>query len=244
MTTVIKNQPESAEIRSRLASENQTVLVAMSLGKDAIATNLALRDAGIQTELAYLYCIPGLAFVEDTIKRLEDGFEQKIHQYPHPSLWRMLNAYVFQPPERCAIIEAAKMPEIEYDAMWKLIAQDLNLPKRTWVADGVRAADSIQRRASLSRHGVMKASGKVSPIADWQVAEVRDRIREADLPLPYTDKHGVKLPIDYKWFGRSFDGVDRRFTEPLKRYAPEDYQRVLEWFPLADIDIYRTRIGA
>lgn len=241
MTTEVRGQPPSFEVRKKLAEEGKPVLVSFSLGKDALATTLALMDAGVEVQLAHLYLIPGLQFVDDTINRLEDAWGLKIHQYPHPSLWRMLNALVYQPPERCSIIEAAKMPDVDYGDMWGLIKDDLGMPKSTWVADGVRAADSIVRRASLTRHGVMKSTTrKVSPIHDWLLDEVMSRIRAADLPLPYTDpKRGAKLPIDYAWFGRSFDGIDARFTKPLREHAPEDYQRILDWFPLADIDIFR-----
>ena len=76
----------------------------------------------------------------------------------------------------------------------------------------------------------MKAKGrKVSVVWDWQVAEVRDRIAA----------EGIDLPPDYEWFGRSFDGIDRRFLEPLSRQAPEDFARILEWFPLADLELIR-----
>ena len=51
MTTIIKGQPTSAEVRASLAAEGRTVLVAFSGGKDAIATELALQDAG-HAELA------------------------------------------------------------------------------------------------------------------------------------------------------------------------------------------------
>lgn len=236
MTTTIKGQPPSAEIREKLASENKPVLVAMSLGKDAIAANLALREAGIQTQLAYLYYIPGangqrtLNFVHKTIDQLQDAFQQEIHLYPHPSLYRWLNNFVFQPPERLAVIEAAKLPNISYEEEWDLIREDLGLPKDTWIADGVRAADSIVRRASFTKHGVMKPKHhKVSPIFDWQKHEVLNAIEQAVIPLP----------VDYEWFNRSFDGLDYRFLGPLKEHAPDDYQRVLDWFPLAELEIMR-----
>ncbi len=232
MTTTVKGQPPSAEIRERLKTENRPILVAMSLGKDAIATNLALRDMGIETHLAYMYYIPGdegrttLRFIEDTLHSLEDAFGQRIHCYPHPSLYRWLNNLVYQPPERLAVIEAAQFPHIEYAQLWQLIRADLSLPEDTWVADGVRAADSIVRRASFTRHGAMKpGSRKVSPIYDWQKHEVMDCIKA----------HGITLPVDYEWFGRSFDGIDHRFLAPLREKAPEDYQRILDWFPLADL---------
>jgi hypothetical protein len=67
---------------------------------------------------------------------------------------------------------------------------------------------------------------------DWRVADVRAAI----------DRHGVRLPPDYLWFGRSFDGLDLRFIAKLRTYAPEDYERVLQWFPLAPLDSIRAPV--
>lgn len=236
MPTIIKGQPTSAEVRAKLAAEGRPVLVAFSGGKDAIATELALQEAGIETILAYLYLIPrgrdgvSLRFVDDALARLEDQLQKPIHRYPHSSIYRMLNALVFQPPERCAIIEAARLPEPSYEQIWDLIREDLDLPADTWCADGVRAADSIVRRASLTRHGVMKQSShKVSPIADWLKAEVMGCI----------SRHRIDLPVDYEWFGRSFDGIDYRFLAPIREHAPDDFERILHWYPLAELELIR-----
>lgn len=241
MTTIIKGQPTSAEIRETLAAENRTVLVAFSGGKDAIAAELALQDAGIDTVLAYLYYIPGrepgrtLDFVERGLVDLEQRLGKQIHRYPHPSFYRWLNNFVFQPPERCEVIEAANFPTPDYAVMWQLIRKDLDLPADTWVADGVRAADSIVRRASFTRHGVMKPRDrKVSPVADWVKAEVMGRIATA----------GITLPVDYDWFGRSFDGIDHRFLKPISEHAPDDFARILDWFPLADLELFRAEMTA
>lgn len=240
MPTTVKGQPTSEEVIARLAAEQRTVCVAMSLGKDAIATQIALARAGIPTEMAYLYLVPpgpgqrqGLAFIEGTIHYLEDRFDQRIHAYPHPSIYRWLNNAIFQPPERLLTIEAAQLPTPTYEQMWDLIKADLSLPPDTWVADGVRAADSIVRRASLVRHGVMKpAHHKVSPIHDWLKHEVLDAITSAN----------IRLPIDYELFGRSFDGIDARFTGPLRDHLPDDYQRLLDWYPLAEADLFRQEL--
>lgn len=239
MPTIIKGQPTSAEIRETLKSENRPVLVAFSGGKDAIATELALQDAGIGTVLACLYYIPGhtpgrtLDFVEQGLTDLEDKLGKPIHRYPHPSFYRWLNNLVFQPPERCEVIEAAQLPTPTYATMWQLIRADLGLPADTWVADGVRASDSIVRRASFTRHGIMKPKDhKVSPIADWLKGEVLDRISAA----------GITLPVDYAphMFGRSFDGLDYRFLKPIHDHFPDDFQRILDWFPLADLALFRA----
>lgn len=236
MPTIVKGQPTSEEVRRRLKEEDRPILVAFSLGKDAIATELALQDAGVETHLAYMYLVPPnengqlMSFIEDTIAYFEDKWQKPVHRYPHPSIYRWLNSFVFQPPERCSIIEAAKLPTIDYTDLWQIIKADLNLPADTWIADGVRAADSIVRRASFTRHGVMKTSNhKVSPVYDWLKAEVMGRIEQS----------GIKLPVDYKWFGRSFDGIDYRFIGPLKEHSPADYQHLIDWYPLAELEIFR-----
>lgn len=230
MTTIIRNQGTSAEVRQKLHDEGEPVLLAFSCGKDSIATWLALQDAGVQVVPCYMYYVPGLRFVDEEIDSFEQHFGQRIHRYPHPSLYRWINNAVYQAPERLHVIEAANLPTPDYDQMWDLIREDLKLPKQTWCADGVRAADSIQRRGAFVRYGYWrKSKKKVSPIGDWLKGETLDRIGQA----------GIKLPVDYEWFGRSFDGIDRRFTEILRDKDPQDYEVLRSWFPLLEGDIVR-----
>ena len=229
MPTVIKGQPTSAEVIDRLKAENRPVLLAFSCGKDSIAAWCALEDAGIEVVPVYMYLIPHLRFVDEEISYFEDRFSTRIRQYPHASFYRLVGNAVSQAPERLPIIEACKVPQPTYEQIWNLIREELDM-KGAWCADGVRAADSIVRRASFVRYGVMKKSKmKVSPIADWLKGEVMECI----------ESHGIDLPIDYKLFGRSFDGIDYRFTAPLKKHLPEDYERLHEWFPMIEADIVR-----
>jgi hypothetical protein len=69
------------------------------------------------------------------------------------------------------------------------------------------------------------------PIFDWNIQQIEDCIKGAN----------VKLPIDYKIWGRSFDGVQMSFLEGLRHHFPEDYKKVLEWFPLAEMDFLRYK---
>lgn len=234
MPTIIKGQPTSAEVMDQLKSSDDPVILCFSCGKDSIATWIALEDAGIEFTPVYLWYVPHLDFVDAEISYFEQKLGRKIHFYPHPSFYRMINSAVFQAPERLRIIEAAKLPTPTYDQMWDLIRDDLNLP-HAWLADGVRAADSIVRRASFVQHGVMKQkSHKVSPICDLLKSEV----------LGLIEKRGVELPIDYKIWGRSFDGIDYRFTEPMREHLSEDYEKLCEWFPLLKADLIRNGVDA
>lgn len=236
LTKPVQGQPSSAKVRDTLAAEDRPVCVAFSGGKDAIATEIAMQESGVDTVLAHLYLIPGkvpgetLGFIEDGLKRLEDHWQKPIHRYPHPSFYRWLNNFVFQAPEHCAVIEAAKLPSPTYEQMWALIRYDLGLDPDTWVADGVRAADSLVRRASIKKHGAMKVnSRKVSPIWDWLQGSVYEVIEKSNIPLP----------VDYELFDRSFDGIDHRFLAPMKDRFPDDFVQVLNWFPLAELELVR-----
>ena len=74
-----------------------------------------------------------------------------------------------------------------------------------------------------------KSNLKVSPIWDWLERSVYGVIKDA----------GIKLPIDYELFGRSFDGIDYRFLKPIYDNLPDDYEQILKWFPMAEMELIR-----
>lgn len=227
MPTIIKGQPTSAEVRRKLKEEGRPVVLSCSLGKDSLAAWIALEDEGIEVVPIYYWSIPGLPMVEHNVKTIEGVFGVKIHQYPHPRWSRTLNNCVFQSPEHCDVIEAANMPVFGYDDMRPFILEDLGLPEDTWFCDGVRACDNPYRRASLTKHGLMKlTTRKVSVVADWTKSEVMAAI----------DRRGIGLPPDYELFGRSFDGLDMRFMKPLREKRPKDFEVVKQWYPFIEAD--------
>ena len=219
-----------AETIAKVREGNAETLLAFSTGKDAIAAWLAIRDSFDAVHPYYLYLVPGLEFVEESLAYYEQFFGVKIARLPHPSIHRWLNNFTFQPPERCAVIEQAALPEFDYRDIRKVMIEDRGLSETMLVADGVRAADSPMRRIAIKTHGPISLNqGRYHPVWDWLKADLIACFR----------KHGVKLPVDYKLFGRSFDGLDLRFLLPLKKHRPADYRKILEWFPLADLEVFR-----
>ena len=232
---VIEGAMPSPEVRAQLAREGRPVLLAFSRGKDSLAAWLALRDAGVEVRPFHLYLIPGLEFVDESLAVYERFFDTPIPQLPHPSLYRWLNVLMFQPPERIRTLEAAQLPEPEYTEISRLLCEQVfGLdPDQTWTADGVRAADSPNRRTAMKARGPWRESvRKVSPVWDWRIRHVREALA----------RHSCPLPPEYEWFGRSFDGLDLRFLDPIKKHRPRDYERILEWFPLADLELFRARL--
>ena len=220
----------SAETIVKVREHQKETLLAFSTGKDAICAWLAIRDHFDKVHPYFLYLVPGLEFVEESLAYYEKFFGVKITRLPHPSLYRMLNGLTFQPPERVAIIKQAKLPLFDYSDIRRVMVEDHALQKDILVADGVRAADSPMRNVSLQRSSsINMGPKKYHPIWDWKKADI----------IACLNKNRIKLPEDYKMFGRTFDGLDIRFLLPIKKQRPNDFKKLLEWFPLADLEIFR-----
>ena len=104
--------------------------------------------------------------------------------------------------------------------------------ENAYMATGVRSADSIVRRQSMIMHGqVNHKAKKFAAIFDYKKADMLRDLEQAK----------ICLPIDYEWFGRSFDGIDYRFTSVIKEKAPEDFERIKEAFPMVGMDLLRMQ---
>lgn len=223
------------QVIQRVQQETDTVMLAFSGGKDSIAAWLAVRPHFARVIPFYMYLIPDLKFIEKGLRYFEDYFGTHIMRVPHPSLYRMLNNLVFQAPQNCAVIEAAMLPDFDYDTVTDIIRKELKLPKSMMIATGVRAADSPHRRAAINKYGPINWKRRnFYPVWDM----VKDEL------IALLQQHSIKLPDEYRHFNRSFDGLDYRFLKPIKEHYPDDYQTILEWFPLADLELFRYEIGA
>lgn len=220
------------ELCEQMSRECDTAILAFSTGKDSIGAWLQMRRYFKRIIPYYCYTVPGLAFVEDSLKYYEDFFGCHIYRLPHRSFYRFLRYMVFQSPEHVTKIEALDVPGEEYDdsTVGDIIRDAAKLPAACYVGTGVRMADSPMRRIGIKTHGAINHTDKrFYPVYDWKKERLLNEI----------DAAGVKLPIDYELFGRTFDGLDYRFLKPLSERFPEDYKRILTWFPLADLEIFR-----
>lgn len=225
--------PTGSEVIAELARQGKPVHLAFSCGKDSIAAWIKLRDAGIDVRPVYRYLVPGLGFIEESIAYYERSFGVKIHQAPHDSLYRWLVNLVFQAPENCAIIEQSGITEHDRKFSQAEALQAAGLPLGTWTAIGTRACDNPYRRIHFRKQGPWeKNSRSVFPVWDMNKDQLIDTIRAS----------GIMLPPEYRIFGRSFDGLDYRFLAGVKKHWPKDYEKILEWFPLAHLELMRREI--
>jgi hypothetical protein len=233
--TYIPGVIPSEEVIRQIRARQAVTLLAFSGGKDAIASWLVLRDHFDDVEPVFMYTVPELEFVEVSLRYYEQFFGKRIRRFPHPSFYRMLRNLVFQPPEHCAAIEAMEgksrlFLDYDYNIQNAQALADAGMPVTTYCANGVRAADSIMRRMNFQRNGPITDSRRAFyPIWDWTKEALIKRLAAAK----------IKVPIDYRLFGRSLDGIDYRFLGPIRTHFPADYKKILEWFPLAEAELFR-----
>jgi len=211
-----------------------TALLAFSRGKDAIAAWLQLREHFPRVVPFYLETEPGLKFIDRSIRYYEDFFGTTIQRFPHPNLYRQLNALVYQPPERIRVMNEVRMHwGLTHEDVAQALRLKFNCPK-AYVANGVRAADSPMRRMVIDKHGPINHNRMTfCPVFDWVTDDLVEEFNRV----------GVKLPVDYKLWGRTFDGLDDRFVVKLQEKFPDDYERLVEWFPLLVLDGLRRKFA-
>ncbi|TXH52466.1 MAG: phosphoadenosine phosphosulfate reductase [Desulfurellales bacterium] len=222
--------PDAAALCEHIASRYDTVILSFSRGKDSIAAWAHLIRYGLKVVPVHLYLVPGVSFVEDSLRHYEAHFETDIINLPHPSLFRWLRNFTFQAPENLRIIEQMRLRLWDYDQLFAWVRREQGLSGDTPVAVGVTMYDSPNRRASIKRHGPYnRRRQQFYPVFDWDRASVLEACE------------GPGLPVDYRMFGRSWDGLDYRFLKPIHDHYPADYRRILDIFPLAEIELLRMK---
>jgi len=219
-----------AEYKERYGDKT---LIAFSRGKDSIAVALALRDK-IEMVPFYYDDLPGLEFVEESLAYYEKNlFGRRILRMPHPNFYKHLRNFVFQPVRRAEILGAASIPIIDHADVVRMVKKQEGIEGDVLSATGLRALDNAVRFISIRKHGPIRpTAGNWTPIWDWSKQQLMDTI----------ERSGVSLPPDYTFLPRSFDGFSYLFLIPLKERYPRDYQRILDWFPLAEAELLRLKI--
>lgn len=215
------------------------LFLSFSSGADAIATWLRCYESGEwdpATAVLYYYHHVPMSWTWEYLDWFEDHFGVTVHRVPGHILLEDLANYLYQTPSRAeAICELQKTTQ-RFAPLTKQMIQDgvrmwSRLPEESLIALGVKQGDSPMRRVQMRKQqGISAKQGKWYPIWDYENRDVLDIIR----------RHGCQVPYDYELFGISFENIDYRFSRVLKDQCPNNWARVLEWFPLAESIITRN----
>lgn len=220
---------DALNILRKCDEKERGCLVAFSGGKDSITTLSLCRRAFENVEAFYMYMVPGLECIEGPIRRICQKLDVQLRMVPHWHLSEILKKGVYSPKLRANTIKNLKQRDIEAFLKAK--------SGLSWCAYGHRMSDSVSRRYYLRKRGIVDLDRmRLAPIYDWKTSEVIRYLElnglNYNMPTFGSDKdrgHGFTLKKDcITW---------------LKDNYPDDYGRVLEFFPAVGALEFRTKWG-
>lgn len=212
------------------ARMNGVCLLRFSCGKDSVGAYIQLKRYFERIVPVYHYLHPDLDFVNKSLTYYEEVMGTHIIRVPNHWLYRHLNNGAMQTKETWETVLQYNLPYFDNDEVNDYIKEDLGLKLSVFTAVGVRASDNLNRGRSIRMHGAHNENRKTFfPNYDWNMERLIKEIRQS----------GIKLPVDYKVWGKSFDGLDYRFIKPMREHFPQDYEKLKQLFPLLDLEIKR-----
>lgn len=208
--------------------ETPAIGVAVSFGKDSMATLDLCCRVFERVEGYYLFRVRGLALVDQWAEAVRRRWGVTVRMYPHFDLSRCYTHAVLAPHwSGVGQIPRVKMPDIE-----AAFRRDAHV---TWIAYGWRRNDSLSRALIMRRcAGYDPASLRVFPIRSWRRPEVYAYLEEQKIPRP-------------DGLGRKDQGGLDFHPEALRTLRdahPEDWARWRQDFPFSDVQILAAETAA
>lgn len=195
-----------------------TVAVSFSMGKDSIvALDLAFKRFK-HVYPFFMYLVPGLEFQEQDLRWYENRYDTHIIRVPHFEDSEFYRYGSFRDPDDT--VPVVKIGDIYATIRERTGAQ--------WIVGGEKIADSIVRRPMLKRSGCIdEGRGRFYPLIDWHKADV----------LKYIKYHRLYMPRFQQELGFSFHSLAGKELSVIKRVYPDDYRRILKFFPEAEAGV-------
>lgn len=207
----------SAENLLRLVrAQTEAIGVAVSFGKDSLATlDLACRIFR-RVEGYYLYRVRGLSIVDEWAAKVRARHGVNVRMYPHFDLSRIYRHAVLQPHWR-GLDKAPSIKMADIETSFRAEAQV------SWIAYGWRRNDSFSRALIMRKcAGFDPASRRVFPLRAWRRQDV----------YSYLDLRGIERPPA---LGRKEQGGLDFHPEALAALSAEDWEAWRQDFPFSEL---------
>lgn len=200
------------------ATITDSVLVGFSGGKDSTAClDLCFRYFK-NVQPFFMYIVPDLEFQERTLRYYEKRYHTEIIRVPHFMLAEFMRYGSFRWPD-------FDVPIVNTVELYNYLREKTGI---YWICAGERIADSIIRRAMIKNSSSIDTKrGRFYPLAYWNVAQVRSYNKQRKLPLS----------LENKVLGYSFRSLQSGDLMDIKKYFPEDYEKIKDMFPLIDASL-------
>jgi hypothetical protein len=230
----MKIAPNQMCMMAKLKHGISETMLGFSCGKDSLACWCALAENGIKVYPVYHYIFPGLSFVERALDYYEKRFKTEIIRAPHPWLCSILYWGAFTDPQgmRTLTEQGYTFHHRSYRQMENDVRESLKKPD-LWVAVGMKMTDSLNRLCTIGKHaGFDKGAKRWYPLAYGS-----DRVA-----IEILRQHNMPVPDDYWIWKHSFDIITTEYAQGLAKHYPEDWKRILEYFPLLESQLLRATI--
>jgi len=200
-------------------------------GRDSLAAWIFLRDAGFEIIPYWLYTVPGLSYDVEMLDYYQRYFGTHIIRLPHPYLFDLYKWGAWQPLENWRVLVKSKLPTFRYADIEKVLAVQFGLGDNYLSAVGIKAADNLMRHRLIYQMGPigLRKRHYYYAVWDWKTADIKECLAKND----------VKLSKSYLIFGVTGDLLHYNVIKTMKEKSPEDYKKVLEVFPMIDIELFR-----
>lgn len=216
MADVINDTMKELEVMGTLYDG---VLVSFSGGKESLVTLDLCSRTFKRVVCFFMYLVPNLRVCEEQLDYGRKRYGVEILQYPHWSTVAALRNGVYSPNH----ISKDWLPK-DYclSDVYALARQDSGLKL---VANGIKKADSEFRRKNVA---AFQRKDVFCPLKDFNKLHV----------TAYLGLHKIPLP---KSSGKSATGVDLSVPSLcwLHDSYPDDFEKLLQWYPYADAAISR-----
>lgn len=211
-----------------LAKRHPEILVAFSGGKDSLAVLDICCRTFPKVKAFFKYLVPGLDVLDAKFRWAQERYGIETIQFPANSAIRCKAQGVYCDAD-FNVMKALGDGKIPLKASFEYAMQVTGCPV---MATGMKEADGMKRRQLFAniRDGKDAFWGKVvHPLRWWNKRDVITYLKAQNIPLPDAENGAVTSGV----------GLDHGSLCWLHDRYPEDFQKLLRWYPFAGAAIKR-----
>jgi phosphoadenosine phosphosulfate reductase len=200
--------------------ESDEILLAFSGGKDSLVC-LDLCSRVFKTvKCFFMHFVPNLKCTEDALDYARARYNVSIVQYPHWVLIKCLKEGVYCDEGN----NSETLPDWTLRDVYDLAKADA---QTKYIVTGAKDADSLWRRRffTTTKHW----SDLVYPIRKWNKLDVLAYCKVRNIPVPKMSTAASATGVDLSTPSLLF----------VHQHFPEDFKRLLKWFPYAEAVVKR-----
>lgn len=217
----------------------EEILIAFSGGKDSLVTLDLCQRSGFALRPYFRYEVSGLSEHERVFEWVKRRYGCDVIRVPSPELASKIRFGAMLPRE------TEMKRNLRHVDVENYLRQKTGLE---WIASGIRMHESLQRRGmvnSLSkkpcltctlpeRIGIDRNGSRIWPICHWGPQHVRDYMRLRKLCEPVRTGMAKDRAMDLS--------LNAENLIYLRQHNPDDYRKMLQRFPLAEVLVKRWEI--